>query len=58
MADAGRRYEIILPCCFMATDATLRARVDTFWERVGVGHQGYGNGIWLRVRDPKVPGSG
>jgi hypothetical protein len=51
MADAGRRYEVLLPCTFMAADPLLRTRVDALWDRVGIGHQGYGNGIWLRVRD-------
>lgn len=54
MADAGRRYEVLLPCSFMATDRSLRAQVDRLWEQVGIGHQGYGNGFWLRVRDPDV----
>lgn len=51
MADAGRRYEILLPLSFVAADPQLRLGVDALWERVGLGHQGYGNGIWLRVRD-------
>ena len=50
MADVGRRYEILLPCTFIAGDAELRSAVDALWDGVARGHQGYGNGIWLRVR--------
>ena len=50
LADAGRRYEVLLPCTFIGADPSLRAAVDALWERVGRGHQGYGNGLWLRVR--------
>jgi len=49
LADAGRRYEVLLPCTYIATDAGLRGAVDALWDGVGRGHQGYGNGIWLRV---------
>lgn len=28
----------------------LEYAVDAFWGRVGCGHQGYGNGLWMRVR--------
>ncbi len=50
LADAGRRYEILLPCSFIGADPQLRAAVDAFWGQVGSGHQGYGNGLWMRVR--------
>lgn len=50
LADAGRRWEVLLPCAFIGADPVLRGPVDALWERVGRGHQGYGNGLWLRVR--------
>ena len=50
LADAGRRYEVLLPCSFIGGDAALRRQVDALWAQVARGHQGYGNGFWMRVR--------
>jgi hypothetical protein len=44
------RYEILLPCVFVAQDENLRHEADTVIRHIrpqGLG--GYGNGFWMRV---------
>lgn len=53
LADAGKRYEVLLPGYFSGIDPVMKAEVDAFWDRVGVqALTGFlSNGFWMRVRD-------
>jgi hypothetical protein len=51
LADAGRRYEILLPAWFITTDEELRKVVEMAWKESGIENRNYmgGNGFWIRV---------
>jgi hypothetical protein len=44
------RYEVILPCQFLATSERLTGVVHSFWDEVGLRSVGgIGNGFWMVV---------
>ena len=50
LADAERRYEVMLPHVFIERDAELSARERQLWRNIG--HDGgSGNGLWFRTLD-------
>lgn len=45
------RYEVVLPCTFVANDPELMKILDPLWEKKSIlENVGPGNGFWLRVR--------
>jgi hypothetical protein len=51
LADS-HRYEVVLPCQFLATHARLTRVVEAFWDQVGLRTVGgIGNGFWMVVRN-------
>jgi hypothetical protein len=50
LADAGRRYEILLPANFCVTDAELGPEVLRMWRRVApAGAQVHSSGFLMRI---------
>lgn len=53
LADVNR-YDVILPCTFIAHDEYLKRVVDSLWDEIGLPEaRGYGNGFWMVVRSYK-----
>lgn len=52
LADAGRRYEVLLPGYFCTIDPESKAIGDAFWNDLGLPEMTAvdSNGIWLQVR--------
>jgi hypothetical protein len=51
LADS-HRYDVVLPCQFLAAHAGLTRVVEDFWDRVGLQSVGgIGNGFWMVVRE-------
>lgn len=52
LADAGRRYEILLPGYFAGVDPVMKAQVADLWARLGMETMNavVSNGFWMRVR--------
>jgi len=52
LADAGRRYDILFPCAFVARDAKLARAAARLWALCGMGDAvPPGNGFWFQVKD-------
>jgi hypothetical protein len=50
LADTSR-YEVILPCQFVANNAHLAGVIDTFWDQIRLKDvRGFGNGFWMVVK--------
>ena len=52
LADADRRYEILLPAWFVSKDSALQKVVEECWTKIGLETRvGFGgNGFWIRVK--------
>jgi methyltransferase family protein len=54
LADAARRYEILLPAWFIRADDELRSLAEESWKEIGVDmpYQSRGCGFWMQVKSP------
>jgi hypothetical protein len=52
LADRGRRYEVIFPAHFSATDPHLARRQEDLWRAISpAGMKLVSSGFWIRIKD-------
>lgn len=54
LADRSR-YDVVLPCQFLAQHPRLTRVVEGFWDKIGLpAVGGIGNGFWMAVKNPQT----